>query len=124
MLFNCLSATVGFWLLATPALWPENPGRAVLAAIAGLVVIVTSVMGIAMPRARFVTAVVGATLAFSNFFLAGEMGALVDFAVSGLALIVGGLAPEPRVLAEIEVLKVRPSIPATDSPAVTTAAAA
>jgi hypothetical protein len=97
MLFNCLSASTGMWLLMTPLLWPDQPARAIVAGLAGLAVMVLAPMGVAAPRLNRGIAWLGGALGLLNFFLPGDIGSMANFATSGFLLILGGMAPMPRV---------------------------
>jgi hypothetical protein len=124
MFFSLLSASAGMWLVFTPVLWPEDPGRAILAASVGLFAIVAAPLGVGLPRARLGVALAGLALLVSNFVLAGEFGSLVNFAVAGLALLAGGLAPTPRVVFASNVVAVPAPVKASQARDVEVTAAA
>ena len=108
MFFTCLSAMTGMWLFMTPFLWPEQPVRSGVAALAGLAVMALAPMAVGAPGLARGIAWLGAALGVLNFFLPGDVGSMANFAASGFALILGGMAPMPRTI-EVAVESARPA---------------
>lgn len=96
MRFMTLSAFAGSWLLLTPAIWPQRPASAVIAAIVGFVTMCLSPVATAWRPGRLVIAAGGLVLGLSNLFAFDSIGIAANNAVVGLCLLCAGLGPAPR----------------------------
>jgi hypothetical protein len=100
MSFKLFSPSIAAWLFFSAAYWPEDRGRAVLAAAAGMAALVgyivdgvsSSIMG------PLVVAGAGVVLVVLDLGLAGDAVGLGNLAASGAALVACGLAPHRRAL--------------------------
>ena len=97
MLWSVLGGMTAIWLMFTPALWPEAPLHAWLAAGVGVAALAVTALGVPSRRIRKSMAWLGLFLGLVNFGLGGPLGLIASYAVSAIFLVAAGMSPTPEL---------------------------
>ena len=99
-----LPILAGSWFMASPLLWDQSGLATAVALIGGVLIVVLSTGSVLVNALEPWAATLGATLAIWGLVDTGPRMTAVNRMIVGLAVLVGAVLPQPRVLARQEVL--------------------